>query len=83
MPSYVGKNSSILIVFAASKDQILQIAYSPTLKVANYRVYDFSINSTNEKGFETAIKDVCDDGYYKNDLEDIQSVFIQLAELFT
>lgn len=72
--SYIGKNGVDIYVYLKSdtRDDRLVIIYRPVTQEASCDVMALSFGDTQ---VEYVLKEVCSDGYYKNDIEDIYTVY--------
>lgn len=81
--SYMGKDGVILAFYGTDGKYIFSIQYCPVLKTANYFFFEASLSdSLADLLLESTIKDVCSDGYKKNDNGEIVEWVEQLSEIF-
>ena len=78
-PSYVGKNGPTLFIVYCNETRSLIVTYQPISGEAAYNVVNDE--ALNESILEIALRDTCEDGYYKNDVEDIVDVCDALIQI--
>ena len=83
--SYVGKSSHVLTLVFISNNRIALITYIPLLNQAEFAIWEQTDEIKEdllEFIAEGALKTACEDGYYKNDVEEMLSTIELLADLF-
>lgn len=75
-PSYVGKDGANLILYIHAGEKDIIAIYCPLQKEANY----LTSGPMRDAIVEMFMEEVCSDGYYENDLEDLMKVATAMAE---
>ncbi len=76
-PSYVGKKNLYLVVATTNdENKSLVVLYNPLTGKAGYAIYDFSADFV-----ELLMSGLCSEEYYKNDVNDLFEVLVDLQSL--
>lgn len=77
--SYVGKEGLDLVLIAHTQgDETIIVVYRPSSGEASFRTMDID----NDTLLELMLSNLCSDGYYKNDTEDILATTEALSDIF-
>lgn len=68
--SYVGQNGLVVTFYIHGEDNDLVIAYTPLIQDAAYAILDKQPDAI----VELLLDSTCEDGFYKNDVEDVAEV---------
>ena len=74
--SYMGRNGLVITVYIHGAEKDLVIAYTPLIQDAAYALLD----KQSDLIVDLLLDSTCEDGYYKNDVEDVAKVLLAVMD---